>query len=258
MRKTDLSGTRYGRLVAIRRLCARTWLFRCDCGTEKAITVAAVQFNGTVSCGCRQRERIQEITRHGHAKTNSATYSTWKAMKSRCLNPATIGYARYGGRGITVCERWLAFENFLADMGEKPGGHSIDRINNDGNYEPDNCRWATASQQNRNQNRRPGYRSVQFNGRTLTLTEWAKEMGMPRHVLYHRLGKNQGWSVERALTTPYVKVLNGEHNHNTKLTAAQVRDIRSMKGREIDIANAFGVDPSTISGIRARRTWRHV
>ena len=118
-------------------------------------------------------------------------------MKHRCFNSRNRKYAIYGGRGITVCERWLTYENFLADMGEPPPGMSIDRIDNDKGYEPGNCRWATKETQRRNQRR---CRRVTFDGRAQTLAEWAEELGFSLQVLQDR--ERRGWSVERAFTTP--------------------------------------------------------
>lgn len=138
--------------------------------------------------------------KHGHAKTPSGpsrTYRSWREMKQRCLNVTCKGYPRYGGRGITVCERWLDFENFLADMGERPEGTSLDRVNNDGGYELSNCRWATPAQQSRNKS---GIRLLTFQGRTMCVGDWAKELGVWPSSITQRI--EYGWPLERALTTP--------------------------------------------------------
>lgn len=139
--------------------------------------------------------------RHGHwaRGKRTGTYLSWAAMKARCYCPSTTDYAKYGGRGVVVCERWMDFENFLADMGERPAGTSIDRHPNKyGNYEPGNCRWATRKQQQRN------LRSntlIEFNGETLCIAEWAERLGMSQSTLYCRLIKHR-WPLERAMTTP--------------------------------------------------------
>jgi len=126
------------------------------------------------------------------------TYMVWNTMKRRCLNPQNKVYASYGGRGICVCDRWLkSFAAFLADMGEKPEGHQIDRINNDGDYEPSNCRWVSRKTQNNN---RRTNRNVTFNGRTQTVQQWGEELGIKPPTLLRRL--MAGWSNERALTEP--------------------------------------------------------
>ena len=128
-------------------------------------------------------------------------YRAWACMRTRCRNPNSQDYALYGGRGILVCERWNSFAAFLEDMGLKPSPkHSIDRIDNDGNYTPGNCRWATPKEQANNQRRS---RRVEFHGEQLSLPEWATRLGISRESLRDRL--NNGWTVERALTTSAVR-----------------------------------------------------
>lgn len=139
------------------------------------------------------------MLRHGHASRGrpSGAWRTWRGLFTRCTNRKDPGWKNYGGRGITVCERWRVFENFLADMGERPAGASIDRINNDGNYEPGNCRWATRIEQNSNTR---VAKHLTMNGETRTLSGWARVVGIGAPTIHHRL--KVGWSVERALTTP--------------------------------------------------------
>ena len=121
-------------------------------------------------------------------------------MKARCLNTNAPNYTSYGGRGITICERWMSFVNFLADMGERPPGTSLDRIDNDRDYCPDNCRWATPRQQSRNTRIA---RLITFNGETMRVVEWAERLGLNEYIIRSRL--KYGWSVERALTRPVKK-----------------------------------------------------
>lgn len=137
---------------------------------------------------------------HGHSKgrTMSPTYRSWITMRDRCRNPNCPKYADYGGRGITIDPRWESFERFLADMGERPAGRTLDRRNNDQGYSPDNCRWATRGEQARNQRRT---HNITFNGETMCLQDWAERLGIAAHTLYYRLTKH-GWSLDRALTTP--------------------------------------------------------
>jgi len=159
----DLTAQKFGRLTAqwpsgIDRKQV-IWLCSCACGSLSYPRSYALRTGTTKSCGCLQRERVRECTskrntKHGNAFRGDETveYRTWASMIQRCINPTVRGWKYYGGRGISVCSRWLKFENFLADMGVRPSALlSLDRINNDGNYEPSNCRWATRSEQRLNQ-----------------------------------------------------------------------------------------------------------
>jgi len=153
--KPYLNGQRFGRLVVLERVPREMWqrekdaewLCGCDCGKLVHVKTGHLNNGNTQSCGCFHREVVSQV-RHGH--TRSSTYVCWANMIQRCRNSRRLDYPNYGGRGIIVCDEWLDFENFLADMGEKPQHMSIDRIDNDGNYEPGNCRWATAGQQRAN------------------------------------------------------------------------------------------------------------
>jgi hypothetical protein len=163
MRPINLAGERFGRLTVINlagtKNGKRVWHCRCDCGREIITTGSNLRTGNSQSCGCFHREWAVERGRnsktHGHWINGKAspTYRSWLAMRGRCTHPATNGFEFYGGRGIKVCPRWERFENFLADMGERPPGHSLDRINGNGNYEPTNCRWATSIEQRHNQQR---------------------------------------------------------------------------------------------------------
>lgn len=138
--------------------------------------------------------------KHGHTRGGrvTPTYQAWLNMRSRCYNHNTKYYARYGGRGIRVCERWREFSNFLEDMGEVPTGLELDRIDNNGNYAPNNCRWATRKEQLRNRNY---CHMLTYNGKTMNLAAWAEELGLDYHLLQMRLWAGN-WTVERMLTTP--------------------------------------------------------
>lgn len=192
----NLAGQKLGKLSVIRRASLPgkvKWDCLCDCGNEK--TIAAMNLRaGTRSCGCLAVERS---TSHGMAR--SAEYHCWIAMKNRCFTESSQSYEDYGARGITVCERWKSsFENFLNDMGRKPSSeHSIERDDNDGNYEPTNCHWVVPLEQC--QNRRSNKHLV-IGGRKLTLAQAAREKNISYRTVLSRI--RQGWDVTTAIATP--------------------------------------------------------
>lgn len=172
----DLVGQRFGMWLVTRLLDGKRWELRCDCGTVSSRSANQLRSGQSQHCGCQLAARIgAAAVKHG--KIHSPEYSAWRSMLERCRLTTSKSYPRYGGRGIRVCERWTEFEAFFADMGEKPSPHhSIDRFpNNDGNYEPGNCRWATASEQARN--KRNTILVVQ-NGVLRPLIDVAEECGL--------------------------------------------------------------------------------
>ena len=156
----DLTGQRFGRLTAVRPAALRqsrhvVWECLCSCGQISKVRTGDLRCGKSKSCGCLRRERWRtqgKITTHGHSKngSHSPTYKSWQAMKQRCLNPRATRYEHYGGRGITICPKWLAFEGFLEDLGERPSlAHCLSRANNDGDYEPGNAGWDLESENSR-------------------------------------------------------------------------------------------------------------
>lgn len=200
--KVDLVGKRYGSLVVLSRLPNRYWLLQCDCGRPHKALHTNITSGRTSSCGCLRSDLIRKAkTKHGHTSyrgPHSLTYSTWAGMIARVTNPSHTVAKHYHARGITVCERWRDFANFLADMGERPTKtHSIDRIDNERGYEPGNCRWATRGEQARNTRRTI---HLEHNGKTMCIKDWADSLGIDPATLRIRL--KRGWPLERALTTP--------------------------------------------------------
>jgi hypothetical protein len=187
------------------------FLCRCDCGCERSVWGhSLVAKHASTSCGCYQRERCAEknrriFTKHGHNRSRknghktSKEYRAWWGMISRCIYRSNQNYARYGGRGISVCDQWRhSFETFLSDVGPAPTPeHSLDRINCAGNYEPTNVRWATITEQTRNTR---CTRLITYDGRSLIAGDWAKLTGVKRTTIASRLSR--GWPVEQALTVP--------------------------------------------------------
>jgi len=205
-RLIDLTGQRFGRYIVLERNGVgangmAAWLCKCDCGTEKTVVGNNLRQGKIVSCGCYQREIATRnglaTKKHGEAKTR--TYKTWIGIKSRCHNPSDRAYDQYGGRGISVCERWLnSYELFTKDMGKRPHGMSIERIDVNGNYEPNNCIWATCQQQARN--KRCTIKVI-YEGKEMPLIQAAEQSGIPYRVLLERKQRLR-WSSDR-LFAPY-------------------------------------------------------
>jgi hypothetical protein len=168
----------------------------CDCGKEATVLIQALKSGNTKSCGCGIGESSRRrFTTHG--KSKSAIYKIWSSMIKRCENPKDESFYRYGGRGIKVCERWHDFEAFAFDMGDRPPGKSLDRISNDGNYEPSNVKWSTPKEQQRNMR---SNHIITVNGITGCLTEMCERFRLPYGVVQTRIFR--GWSHERAFFEP--------------------------------------------------------
>lgn len=175
----------------------------CDCGKAKSVSPSHLVTGVSSSCGCVRNEKTrQRSTKHGRARRGAVTpeYHTWTGMIQRCVNPKVDRYSQYGGRGISVCERWRSsFISFYQDMGDRPSArHSLDRIDNDGDYCPSNCRWATNTEQGRN---RPMARIIVANGISRTLAEWVEVTGLHRRTIADRIDR-LGWSADDAMSKP--------------------------------------------------------
>lgn len=250
MRVLDLAGQRFGLLQVLafhdRQGKERRWLCRCDCGRECPVTVSNLRTGRQTGCGCR-------VTKHGDKRNGRRVteYTIWANMRMRCENQGDANYHNYGQRGISVCDRWRGehgYENFLADMGRRPSPkHSIDRKNNDGNYELGNCRWATTTEQ---ANNRRNSRVLEFNGRAQTVTQWAREIGVVPGVLMYRL--KLGWSVDRTLTEPYAPRSWGPRRSRDGRDTDPVVEFRGLQKRATEWASEFGMPPDVVR----RRVYR--
>lgn len=268
MKKLDLVGQKFGKLTILgeapgrrspKGSALRFLSCRCDCGKEFDIRPSQLS-RGQKSCGC---DRKRAIT-HGHAKmgANSKTYRAWADMIRRCTSPKADAFPYYGGRGIKVCDRWRSdFAAFLADMGERPEGHSIERDDVHGDYEPGNCRWATHREQMRN---KQNTRFFEVNGERICLQEAAEKLGIGHSAIINRI--KRGWSVERAVTLPLQRKgthghVRGEAHPSSKLTADQVSDIRrrlssGQWGIGRALAKEYGVSSAIISKIKLGQAWK--
>lgn len=194
----DLTGKRFFYLTAIKReetverKGKLRWICLCDCGKTVAVITSNLTSGNTKSCGCYHDSGFQN-RKHGMRK--SKEYGIWFAMRARCNKPQNKGYADYGGRGIKVCEKWSIFEEFYKDMGPRPEGSSLDRIDNDGNYEPENCRWATPKEQSNNQR---SSLLIQHMDETMTLKQWCEKLNLSYIKIYRKVQK-QGIPFEEAI-----------------------------------------------------------
>lgn len=214
----DLTGKKFGKLTVIKRVGSdkyknAIWLCRCDCGKETVKITSRLKSGYTKSCGCLTVQKLLERnTKHNQA--NTRLYKIYKGLLQRCYITSNPAYKNYGGRGIRICDEWvdkksgfINFYNWAISNGYK-GNLSIDRINNNGNYEPNNCRWATRKQQSNN---RRNSHYITYNGETHTLKEWTEILNISYSMLSHRIQRN--WDLEKALFFPTRKELyNGNNN----------------------------------------------
>jgi hypothetical protein len=255
MKYSDLNlvGQQFGRLTVIkdagRKRKQILWECLCVCGNTKLVVSTSLRKGHTKSCGCLQKEWQQSKKTHGMSGTN--LYLVWQAMINRCERPKTKNYADYGGRGIKVCDRWHSFENFYADMGERPNRSSIERIDNNGNYEPSNVRWANRVDQ---ANNKRNNRLLTYNGQTKSISQWASELGITFHAIERRI-KN-GWSIEKALTF----VPKNTKKPNARFTDDQINTIREQFfiKSSVELGKIYGVSKTSILNICKRKTYSDV
>lgn len=195
MRAIDLNGRKFNRLLVIGKGPRKNgfiyWFCRCDCGNERTLRTSALTSGNTKSCGCWNTEVIKQVD---HGMTHSPEWNSWIAMKSRCLNPDILDYHNYGGRGISICQRWLdSFQNFYADMGPSEG-LTIERIDVNGNYEPSNCTWIPRGEQSRN--KRTTRRITAF-GEEKLFVDWARDLDLDPSLLHYHL--EQGKTMEQII-----------------------------------------------------------
>lgn len=196
-KKIDLIGKRFGRLVVLSEAMGRQhnkicWECVCECGNTSTVLGESLRRGKTTSCGCF---KIENQTTHG--KHCHELYLTWYGMIQRCDNDTHISYDNYGGRGVTVCERWYSFDNFISDMGERPMGFTLDRIDNDIGYSPSNCKWSNRIDQ---ANNRRDNQIITYNGETLSHSQWSQRLFNDMYTVRQRL--HLGWSIEDTLTIP--------------------------------------------------------
>lgn len=195
----DLTGQRFGRLTVVSyngmsetKRRRHVWECACDCGGVHIASTQLLRSGDCLSCGCLKREHSHNAS---HGMSGTPTYKSWNSMLQRCNNPNLKEFRKYGAVGISVCDRWKKFSEFLADMGERPAGTSIDRIDGKNGYYPENCRWATPTEQAQNQKKNVFFT---YKGQTYCLSEWARRLGIHRATIDNRL--KRGMSFEDAIS----------------------------------------------------------
>lgn len=207
MKAIDLSGQTFGRFTVLERAgsCRQShalWLCKCLCGIEKVVSGAHLRKGAVKSCGCLRKEILAD-SRHKHGGANTPTWNVWRGMIKRCTSKNFSQFKHYGGRGIKVCYRWLEFPNFLSDMGERPEGASIERIDVNGDYEPENCKWIPLQEQPNNTRRSF---VVELHGKSMCLRQACDSLGLKYARVRDRIQK-LGWTFEQAIAEP--KKVNG-------------------------------------------------
>lgn len=242
-RTQDLTGVRFGRLLVIEPTGDRRWRSICDCGNEAVSKTQSLTSGKAQSCGCLQRE-IASLLNKTHGASDTRAHNTWSGIIQRCTNPQTPQFEDYGGRGITVCEEWRDFANFLRDMGQPPPGRSIERRDNSLGYCKENCCWATRKEQQRN---RRVNRLITYGGQTRCVTEWAEDAGIAASLLSRRLAA--GWTFEEA-----VGIVPRVAAKRTGLVRPNARWVEHNGIRLImaDWCRRLGVNPKTVQSRLSR------
>lgn len=211
----DYSGERFGRLTAVslveRELEQNNhlWRFLCDCGTVKDLRIKAVRSGNTSSCGCLAKETITaRNSTHGLSQANRREYRSWKDMRGRCHNPNDSDFANYGERGIVIAPEWDDFAQFLADMGKRPDGMTLDRIDVNGDYTPANCRWASSQVQ---ANNKRNNHSIEWDEQTQTLQAWCDQYQIDPSKARYRLSR--GWPLERVFSAGDFRIDGSKDRH---------------------------------------------
>lgn len=229
------------------------WDCMCRCGFRAALLVSELRYGRKACDACISSARAERVAR-------SRSRSLWKGMWDRCERKNHKAYHRYGGRGISVCERWRSFDNFYSDMGPRPVGKTLDRKNNDGNYEPGNCRWATKREQMGNTR---ANHWLELDGVRMHVTDWSRKTGLLAVTIKNRL--KLGWSIRRALETKadsYANCHRGSKSPNAKLSESDVVEMRRLHREKTlgyrRLAKKFGVRVETAKAAVDGVTWRHV
>lgn len=260
----DYIGKRYGRLVVLSEgpiIESKSGKKRsslnciCDCGKEATVSTKRLKDGTTSSCGCYHKDRQIELKKT-HGRSHTSEYNIWCSMKQRCTDPKLKAFPHYGGRGIKVCSRWLeSFENFYEDMGERPKGKSLDRLDNEGNYEKDNCAWRSRIEQANNKRSNVYYL---YQGESKTMPEWARKFGISIGALATRLGR-LGMTIEQALN--HVKNSKSKKSIDfgqTKLKAFEIEGIFKMVDSYKNIADKYNCSTGTVMVIKNRTRHQQV
>jgi len=264
----DLTGKKFGRLKAVEFDREKTkrkayWICECECGNIKTVRSDMLQSGNTKSCGCikKEQDRINLTKHHSHKMTGTRLYKSWQNMKSRCYNPNDKRYERYGGRGIKVYDEWLNSSNSFIEWALSNGYKdtlTIDRIDNDGDYEPSNCRWVDSKSQ---ANNRESNIVVEYNNQEFTITELAELKGLPPALLFGRY--ERGDRGERLIRKSGEDrdTQKGTKNVNNKISEEQAKLIKeklSRKEKPLDIAKEMKVSKYIVYDIKRGRTWNWI